>query len=187
MRKALLTFAIVCVIAIAGSAQAQQPNIICYFNEGLTDASADCPPVGTMHGTVIDTIYVVANNFNMWMAAVEFKINYPTQLMWLGDDATTDMVIGNTATGISLAWPIPLNAFESAVMVRGVVAWMCDGCAGPNQDVALDVVANPNLGHLRALRWPDNVEFTAVGMRSLICAQVPVQETTWGQIKALYN
>jgi hypothetical protein len=87
---------------------------------------------------------------------------------------------------VSLAWGTPLNAFDSVILMTSNCAWVCAGCAG-NENVAVDVVANPNMGLLRALRWPDNASFDVVGMRSLICATVPVEETTWGQVKALYN
>ncbi len=186
MKKALLVFAIVFTVAIAGSASAQQPNITIYFDEFLTEAQADCPPVGTPHFTEFATLRVVMNNFGGWLAAVEFKVNYPSQLSWLGDTYTSDTSIGNSAAGVSLAWQSPLNAFDSVVMMTATCAWVCDGCVG-NENVAVDVVANPNQGLLRALRWPDNVSFDVVGMRSLICATVPVEETTWGQVKALYN
>ena len=186
MRKSLLVFAIVFAVAIAGSASAQTPNIVIYFDENLTLSQADCPPLGTPHFTEFATLRVVANNFGMWLAAVEFKIVYPSQLSWLGDTYTSDTVIGNSATGVSLAWQTPLNAYDSVVMMKASVAWVCDGCVG-NENAPIDVVANPNMGLLRALSWPDNVSFDVVGMRSLICATVPVEETTWGQVKALYN
>jgi hypothetical protein len=186
MKKVILVFAIVFTVAIAGSAFAQAPNITIYFDENLTEAQADCPPVGTPHFTEFATLRIVANNFGMWLAAVEFKVDYPSQLSWLGDNYTSDTVIGSSPVGVSLAWGIPLNAFDSVVMMTATCAWVCDGCVG-NENVAVDVVPNPNMGLLRALRWPDNASFNVVGMRSLICATVPVEDTTWGQVKALYN
>jgi hypothetical protein len=95
-------------------------------------------------------------------------------------------VIGNSANGVSLAWGTPLNAYGSVIMMRANCAWTCDGCEG-NENTPITVVANPNQGLLRALRWPDNASFDVVGMESRICATVPVEDTTWGQIKSLYN
>jgi hypothetical protein len=180
-----MVFAIACAVTIAGSAYAQEPNIQVYFDD-MSSAQADCPPVGTPWNTEFTTLWVVANNFDMYVAAVEFMIDYPPQLTWLGDIYNTDTVIGNSASGVSLAWTIPLDAFDRAVLMQATCAWACDGCAG-NENTPVDVVPNPNQGLLRALRWPDNVSFDVVGMRSLICATVPVEETTWGQIKSLYN
>jgi hypothetical protein len=184
MKRALTTFAIVFAIAVAGSAYAQTPNIQIYFDENFTEAGANCPD--TPPGTVIDTFFVVANNFNMWMSAIEFMIVYPSQISWLGDILDTPTKIGNSVTGISIAWTLPLNAFDNPVVLKVTFAWMCQGCVG-SENAPIDVVANPNQGFLRAVRWPDNVPFDAIGMRSLICPTVPVEDTSWGQIKAMYN
>ena len=185
MKKSILIFATVFAIAIAGSALAQEPNIQVYFGD-MSTGSMNCPPIGTPPGTVITQLWVVANNFNTWLSAVEFKIEYPPQLSFIGDTYTTDTVIGNSAIGVSLAWTIPLNAFEAVTLMKASVMWMCAGCVG-NEDAPVLVVPNPNMGLLRGVRWPDNVPFDITGMESRICATVPVEETTWGQVKALYN
>jgi hypothetical protein len=185
MRKYLLVFATVLAIAIAGSAFAQQPNIQVYFGD-MSTGSADCPPIGTPAGTELAELWVVANNFNTWLSAVEFMIVYPPQLMFVGDVNNTPTVIGTSATGISLAWTMPLNAFVPVTLMKVNTLWMCAGCLD-NENAPIDVVANPNQGLLRGVRWPDNEPFDITGMRSLICATVPVEDTTWGQIKSLYN
>jgi hypothetical protein len=183
MRKTLLLIAIVFTIAITGSAYAQ-PNIMVYFDEDMTLGAANCPPGPP--GTVIDTLYVVANNFNMWISAAEFMIVYPPQLTVLGDNFDTPLVMGTTSTGVTIGWQSPKNCFGATVLAEVVVQWMCNDCVG-NLDAPIDVVPNPSLGFLRAVQWPDTFTVNAIGMRSLICATTPVEETTWGQIKSLYH
>jgi hypothetical protein len=189
MKKALMTFAIVFSIALAGSAYAQTPNIQIYFDANMTMAAENCPDAPL--GSVIDTLYVVGNNFDMWLSAVEFQIIYPPQLTYLSDQYDTPTFIGRSDQGLTLAWPLPKNAFGPVVLMTATVAWFCnvcyDGASIDNRNAPLDVVPNPNQGHLRAVRWPDNALFDLVGMRSLICATTPVEETSWGQIKAMYN
>jgi hypothetical protein len=187
MKKALLIFAIVGTIAIAGTASAQAPmNIQIYFDNTFQEAAANCPD--DPPGSVIDTIYVVGHNFDMWLQAAEFMVAYPTQMWWLGDQYDTDLHIGNTKDGISLAWNLPKNGFGATLLCTATFAWQCQGCGGVTGDgYPLDVVPNPNQGYLRIVRWPDAVAFDVIGMRSYVCPQVPVEETTWGQIKALYN
>ncbi len=185
MRKALLLIAIVFTIAITGTANAQ-PNITVYFDSGLTLAADNCPSAPV--GTVPATLYVVANNFNAWITAVEFQINYPPQLLFVGDDIDTPVVLGNTAAGVSIGWATPKSCFGGTVLAKVNVIWFCNDCVG-NEDAPVDVRAHPQQGlpFARAVEWPSQTTFDIVGMLSLICATVPVEETTWGQIKALYN
>ena len=191
MRKSLLLIAIVFTSAITGSAFAQ-PNIQIYFDDGLTLGSANCPnaPIGT----VMDTLYVVANNFDAWISAVEFQVFYPPQLFFVADNLDTPLSIGSSPTGISIAWATPKSCFGSTVLAQVLVIWQCNDCVSivggvPNPDAPIDIGPNPgqNLTAARAVEWPNQTTFDIVGMRSLICATVPVEETTWGQIKALYN
>ena len=183
MRKSLLLIAIVFTIAINGSAYAQ-PNIMVFFDEDLTLGAANCPSAPI--GSVPATLYVVANNFDAWITAVEFQIVYPPQLFFTGDQLDTDIVLGTTATGITIGWATPKSCYGGTVLAKANVIWFCNDCVG-NEDAPIDVIANPNQGFLRAVEWPSQTTFDIVGMRSLICATTPVEETTWGQIKSLYH
>jgi hypothetical protein len=64
---------------------------------------------------------------------------------------------------------------------------MCDNCSEANQNAPVVVVPYPDSGKIRALRYPDLFEVQAVGMKSLICATIPNEDTTWGKVKALYE
>ena len=191
MRKSLLLIAIVFTIAITGSAYAQ-PNIMVYFDEDLTLGSANCPsaPIGTIPAT----LYIVANNFDAWITAVEFQILYPPQLLFVGDIVDTDIVLGNTVAGITIGWATPKDCFGGTLLAKVNVIWHCNDCVSsvvgvPNAEAPIDVVAHPQQGlpFARAVEWPSQTAFDIVGMRSLICSTTPVEETTWGQIKSLYH
>jgi hypothetical protein len=183
MRRSLLF--VVCLVFCASAVSAGVPNVALFFDKNLQQMVGMCPyaPVGT----VLDTVFVVANNFDMWMNAIEYSIEYPPQVVYLGDlSPANTLTIGNSPNGITIAWTIPANAFVGLVVTRVVILWLCDGCGG-NLNQLIVVRPHPMSGFLRAVRWPDLVIVDAVGLTSLICATIPAQETTWGGIKALYQ
>jgi hypothetical protein len=165
------------------------PNIQVYFTSewgtyGQTHLQ-ECPP--DPPGTVVGTLYIVAINFNMWMSAVEYQVNYPPQFIWLADN-TGGIDIGQSPTGIATSWPLPQNAFVPYAVNTVTFIYNCQLCnSGPN--IPICVVPNPAAisGQVQAVRWPDGTLIPAIGMKSLICPTIPVEETSWGQIKALYN
>ena len=184
MRKVLLTFAIVFTIAMTSAAFAQTPYFQLYFDEGLQEASADCPGPG-----VLDTLYIAAHNFDMWISAAEFQVDYPVQLTWLGEVAIgSDLVIGQSFAGVAISYPLPRPCFPSTILMRVTVMWSCDDCVGIPAPGA-EVVINewPGEASPQAVNWQTEVAVDGVGMTSLVCAQVPVEETSWGKIKSLYH
>jgi hypothetical protein len=186
MRKVLLTFAIVSMIAMAGAASAQTPYIQVYFDAGFQEASADCP---TVVGT-LDTLYIVAHNFNMFIGAAEFMVDYTSHLTPLAEQANgTPLVIGESSTGVAISWPLPQNGFDPFLMMTVTVEWNCTDCAGIGGTPGSELVvqAKPGKTSARAIDYYELTSVDAVGMTSLICAQVPVENTSWGQIKSLYN
>jgi hypothetical protein len=184
MKRSLLIA--VCLALCASAASAQTPNVAVYFDQGLQYQQAVCPTAPI--GTVADTLYVVANNFDIWMQRVEFAIYYPPEVMWLGDilppGATST---GNSATCIGITYTTPLPAFIQAVVLMVSVLWMCDGCVLHQIEYPIDVGPCPGQPWPRAVEWPNLSVHFGVGMRSVICFSTPVQETTWGKVKALYQ
>ncbi len=190
MKKVLVIFSAMMLLTLGASwvhAGGPIPNVQVYFTSDWgTYGQAqipECPP--NPPGTVLDSLYVVANNFGMWMSAIEYQVIYPPQIMWLSD-YTGGLDIGTSPTGIATAWPLPQNAFVPFAVNKVLFIYLCQLCyEGTN--IPIDVVPHPDSGLLRAVRWPDNFIVHAIGMRSLICPTIPVEETTWGNIKALYN
>jgi len=190
MRKVLLTFAIVATIAIASSASAQTPYFQVYFDANMQESSAPCPSAPI--GTVIDTLYVVAHNFNTWVVSTDFMVDYGAYLTFLGEFAIgTPLWLGDSPTGIAITWQQRRNGWQPIPMLQVTVMWQCNSCngiGGPT-DPGSEIVVLPNPGKLdpRVVESGTEQIIYGVGMTALVCAQVPVEETTWGQIKALYN
>ena len=190
MKKILVVVFAVVVMLGAAQVNAQVPYVQVYFDEAwqtpVLESCPDLPP-----GTEVSTIYVVAHNFNMWMNGIEYMINYPTELTWLGDSIGPDRLsIGNSPSGIGVTWPVPGNGFGGLLVQTANVLWMCEGCS--SNDITITVVRHPFTPwpetHLvRAVRWPDLGIVQGVGMAAAVCLIIPVQETTWGGIKAQYN
>lgn len=184
MRKVLFIFSALLILSLGTSiVSAQTPNVQVFFDEyfGQTHL-AQCPPGAP--GSVIDSAYVVASNFSMWISAIEYGIVYPPQLIFLGDD-TGGLDIGNSGSGIASSWPFPINGYSPVLVNKIKFIYNCQLCF--EQDIPIVVIPHPLTGFVRAVRWPDNNLFNGVGMTSLICPTVPAEETTWGNIKALYN
>jgi hypothetical protein len=187
MKKVL---AVVLAAAFVGltavGAYAQIANVQWFFDENLTQTSKDCD------GSSNQTGYVVAINFNAFITAVEYMIVYPSDLVPTFDISVNEfqLNIGNTSTGVASTWSLPLDTFQPTVIMQVLYDWnQCGNCnpaANKNQPVL--AAADPVSGLLQYLRFPDNASFTAIGMTSLVCpGTVPVEETSWGAVKALYD
>jgi hypothetical protein len=83
MKKILVVVFAIAVVFTAISASAQIPYVAVYFDDTYKDMTADCPDAPP--GTVPDSAYVVTHNWNMWMNAIEYAIDYPPQMYWTGD------------------------------------------------------------------------------------------------------
>lgn len=180
MKALLVVLTAVVVAATVMPAVAQTPTVSIFFDQNLTRMDKDCPVGGGL-----DSLFVVGLNFNTFMSAIEYAINYPASMTWVSDYATPPVTLGTTPTGITSGWPLPLNGFNPIVFTKVLFMWNCSGCTSDNQPV--DVVPHPVSGFVRGTDFPNYDIVDAIGMRSLVCATVPVEETTWGQVKALFS
>ena len=182
MKRVFVIVVALGILAIgAQMASAQpQPYVMLYFDDLYTVGSKDCP------GAAPDSAYIVVKNFDMYLTAIEYQVLYPSEMVWIGDNVGTALAIGNTRDGIAQSWPFPQNAYEPFAVAKVIFLWNCAGGC-PVKNIPVTIVPHPQTFKLRALRWPDLVEMTAIGMTSLVCATIPVEESSWGQIKALYK
>jgi hypothetical protein len=155
MRRILSGITVLLVLlALAPRVTAGTPYLQVYFDPGLTYTFENCPPDPV--GTVVDTFYVVAHDFDAWLNGIEFRIDYPPQIAWLGDLIDPNVLaIGNTYEGIGVAWTIPFNAFTPNVVLRVVFLWTCQDCNSPDINSVVCLNVYPGSGYLRAVRWPD--------------------------------
>ena len=180
--RALFVLA-VAAVAAAGmppATLAQTPTVSVFFDEGLTRMDKDCPLGGG-----VDSAYVVARDFNIFIAGIEYAINYPPSMVWMADADLPPVTLGTTPTGIAEAWELTLNGYGPVVVAKIKFMWNCNTCAVT--DDPLIVVPFPLSGFVRAVAFPQYTMVDGVGMTSLVCPTVPVDETTWGRIKALYG
>jgi hypothetical protein len=194
MKKVLVVVFVVALGLFAVQSNAQVPNVGVYFHTdgygGYSQMAANCPAAPA--GTVLDSVYVVAYNFNMWVVGIEYQIEYPTMVSWVADRFTAGQLkIGSSPVGIGITWTLPQNGFGALLTQKAWFLWMCteDDCVNPlYQNTPWVVNPHPISGQLRAVRWPDNAPVPGVGLTSLLCPwTIPTEETTWGGIKAMYE
>lgn len=186
MNKALAgVLAVALAGGIAVSANAQVPNVQVYFDPAYNNTQSDCKPMG------LDQFYVVLNNWNTFVQAVDFSISYPPAVIWTGDvlpNIVTMASLGQSPTGIAIAWNLPQNGFAPLLALITNVFWgQCDCNNGPQ---ALRVNGYAPLGKTQPtiVQWPDLAEIPGVGMTSLICpGAIATESKTWGGVKALYR
>lgn len=182
MKRVFVIVVALGILAIGAQMVSAQevPYVMLYFDDLYTVGSEDCP------GIAPDSAYIVVKNFGMWLQAIEYQVDYPAEMTWIGDDVGDALAIGNTRDGIAESWPLPVNAFDPFAVAKVSFMWNCTGGC-PVKNIPIVIGPHPQTFKLRALRWPDLYEITAIGMTSLVCATIPVEESSWGKIKALYQ
>jgi len=193
MKKALAgVLAVALAGVMAGSAIAQVPNVQVYFDPNFTQTQAQCPGTAPFSGPPVE-LHVVMNNWNMNVTGVDFSISYPPALVFLGDnllDPETTAKIGDSATGIAIAYGncCTQDGFQPIEVLRPLVLWgVCD-CNQPPQPLVVGGYTPLGKTTPSAIRREDFVEFSGLGMTSLICpGAIATEQSTWGQVKALYR
>ncbi len=183
MKRVFAIALTLCLLFVAGAAVAQTPYIMVYYDNFYTIGNKDCP--SGPPGTILDSVFVVAQQFNRWFVSVEYSINYPTQMSYFFEIPTSTLHLGNTVDGIAQTWSFPVSGYEPALLNKVYFFWNCDGCVVSNIPV---VVANhPQTFQLGGVQFQTLEYFSVTGMTSLVCGTTPVEDTTWGNIKALYE
>ena len=183
----IATWVVLALVVSVTAVSAQTPYIAVYFNDALTQegllatAAESCPGLN-----VPGELFIAFSNANAWVSAVEFAVDYPPQIVHLADADTQPVTVGQTPNGLSMGWSTPQNGFLSAIFVcRVIFLWNCDGCQATK--VPIVVVPHPATNFLGYTDFPNFNQFPAVGLTALFCATVPTEDTTWGQVKALYG
>jgi len=181
----IATLVVVALMAAVVTVNAQTPYIAVYFDQYYGQETKDCP------GFVMDTWYVAAVNFNTYITGADFRILYPPAVTYLSDLGLPPVSVGNTNTGLSMAFALPQNGYNLVPLCQVRVFWNCDNCGRPNGPFVnnqVTVVANPNTGFLGVTDFPNFNLVPGTGLTAVICPEtVPVEESTWGQVKALYG
>ncbi len=185
-----VTMVLVALLLVTSSftiLSAQTPFVAVYFETVNWSETTTCPL--DPPGTVFQQIFVAAVNFNTQIGGIEFQVNYPPELQWIGEFYPIPAVAnGTTPTGLQLGFLSPGVDGNSVFIVASVtVLWQCGGCTG-DANVPVTVGPHPLSGFVQGVDISVNpsVLIPGVGLTALICPTVPVEETTWGKVKALY-
>lgn len=173
-------FALLLLALFIAPASAQTGYVAVYFDENLTIEQMNCPGAG-----IPQTLTIAMVNWNMFIMGVQFQVQYPPELIWLADFNLQPVTAGTTPTGFAQGWAIPQNGFGPIKVCNVLAQWNCTDCSSTNSPIK--VQAHPLLGPVAATQWPDANLVNGIGLTALVCATVPTEETTWGQVKALYN
>jgi len=199
MKKALAAVIAACLVGLmAVGVMAQVPNVQIYFDPNYTQTAMDCQPAGTNQD-----LFVVMNNFNAYVQAVDFSVDYPGYpggpLFLAGEDAPPGSAVigtspsGGADMGIAVGFDLRRNGSLPVLALTVHTFWTaeCDCGQGPYPIVVRGYQYQDLLygkQQPQAIQWPDYVPIDGVGMTSLICPQgVGVEESTWGGVKALYR
>jgi hypothetical protein len=193
MKRALAgVLAIALVVFSAACATAQVPFFQVYFDDASNGSYGETQTICGEPQTRAN-LYLVASNFNMLVAGVEYQVFFPQAFLYSDDtypfNPGGNVVFGNSHQGAAIGYGLPRNGFEPLLISTIGVFWtgLCDCAAGPQA-----VVVGPHPGSgaesPQGVRYPDYAIVPAVGMTSLICpGPVATEEKTWGGIKALYR
>jgi len=199
MKRALAGVLVAAIVGLsAGGAMADAvPYFQVYFDDGSNGSYGETQAQCGQAGMPV-YLYVVAQNFNSWLSAVEYEINFPPGVMFVGESFPANptggvtLSIGNSDTGLAISWSMPRSAFDpSGTLISTIFAvWTsaCDCSNGPYPIVVGPFPYPVPKDDPEGVRWPDLERIPAVGMTSLLCpGPVSTQESTWGGIKALYR
>ena len=151
------------IAAFPATSYPQVPYVAVYFDSDLQTTEKDCP------GFTIDMLYVAGRQFNATLSAVEYKIQYPPELTFLGDVLDTNSTaIGMSPAGIIIEFTTPIDAYGPVLFQQIHVVWNCDDCLN-TWDAPVRVLPHPSSGLVRAVSWPEQDVIEAVGRTSLVC------------------
>lgn len=191
MKRALAgVLAIAFVGLMAAGASAQVPFFQLFFDDDSNgtygETQASCGPVNTQQN-----LYLVLQNANAFVAAVDYQIAFPPSLLFISDNYPVvpggSLNLGDSQNGNAISYGLPRNGFAPVLIVTISALWTgaCNCASGPSPLVVGGYQGKSSPSYIR---WPDFAEFSGVGMTSLICpGPVATSEATWGGIKALYR
>lgn len=172
MRRALVKSGFVLLLLsvfFASVGAAQTPCIAVYFDRALTQQVTDCPYAPP--GSVLDTLYVAAFGFSTPIEGIEYKIQFPPEIAYVGDVydlySSNGLKIGDPyGGGVSLAFFKPVEALNPVIIQEIVFIWLCQACGTVN--VPITPVPHPATGYLRAVT-SDLVFEDVIGLTSIVC------------------
>ena len=183
MKKHVAAVLVLATLVFALNANAFVPQIKLSFDDQGERWWTNLPS-----DLVLDTLTVWTSGMGMYLAAIDYKIEYDPVLTFIEDLMVGDaLAIGTSVNGIAISYPTPGNAHDMFAVQRVVVMWNGTDCA-LHRDSPINIVPYPGKDRIEAIRWPDLWITEAQGVTSLVCpTSSPTQATTWGMVKTLYQ
>ena len=136
----------------------------------------------------VDSFYVIAYNLNCLVTGIEWQIVFPSAMTFITDIDTQPVLFGDSQAGAAMGWAIPQDGFQAINVATVIFQWNITSCGGPRKNLDVPVVGHPLFAPVpRNTCFNDPLIYDDVGLTALICATVPVEESTWGKVKALYK
>jgi len=173
----LLALSVICVSGLAFGQNVGSIDI--FADPGLTVCNIVPPPAPF-------SVYVAQTNVGDGTTAVQFMLESPANFSSLGESSPY-LTIGNSSTGVSVSF----SACKSGTFLILTVTYFAAGVT-PACDW-MSVVADPSDPGVQYIDCSDNTIFVPSAGQARVnpdvtcMCSVPVNETTWGGIKALYQ
>jgi len=183
MKKALLlSFAL---MLVAGVAFGQAGSVGVFADPlGLNCNLTDAPPAGLKQ-------YMVVHVYTPGAAASQYRAKLPlcmtgTGAMWLSDTNMFPVTVGNSQVGVAVAYGGcfvgPIHTQIISVFAMGTTPACCRWYVDPD----------PSVGQITGTDCAFQI-FYPTGGQGIInpisgcMCNIPDEDTTWGQVKALYE
>ena len=183
MKKALLlSFAL---MLVAGMAFAQAGSVGVFADPlGLNCNVLDGPPMGLKQ-------YFVVHVYTTGATAVQYRAKLPlcmtaTGAMWLSDTNMFAVTVGNSQIGVAVAYGNclvgPIHTQIISVFAMGMTPACCRWIVDPD----------PAVGQITGADCMFQVIYPSGGQAMInpttgCQCSIPNEDTTWGQVKALYE
>lgn len=180
MKRSLL---IAVCLALCASLSFAQGGSIMLFN---STAANDCDMYDSAPGLI--SVYVI-HMYAPCVTASEFMVGqFGTVLTYIADTVTPPfLAIGNSQSGITIAYG---GSYASPIHIL-TIQYFGSGISPPCTH--LQVVAHPAVGAIQAVDCATTIVPATGGdivmnpvPPDCVC-NIPVKETTWGQLKSLYE
>jgi len=181
MKKVLLLMvAVMCVSGLAYG-QSNVGSIDIFSDANLTDCNITAPPAGVF------PVWIAQTNVFDGTTAVQFALVTPSTMLNVGEIASFFLTLGNTTTGVSIAY----GGCKTGTFLLLQINYLGQGATAPCE--LITVVRDPIKPGIQYIDCDENLIIVPQAGQarvnpdiSCLCA-VPVHETTWGGIKALYQ
>jgi hypothetical protein len=143
-------------------------------------------------------VYIYLHSSDHYVTAVEYQLQTPLDpghaLFFYSNvcyPESYSVSLGNPFDGHSITYWPPLDGwnpgYNELCCLECYIAEPCWNDGGAMIEYLLVIGPHPDSGNLSGIYWPDYMPFPIIGLTSVLCPEepVPVEEESWGAIKAM--